>query len=156
MRDQRTGESVVVDLSHSSQVYQSRYQFPLGYLWRYPASAWAALREAMPWEALAVSGLVSFLSWLLLGSDLGVAIGVSVTLALVALQMLRTRAFVTPLRIVRQRGLFLVSRTEIPLSAVRDGRVEYPAPGTDSLAISCLPRRQVRNDSAPFAIRSRS
>lgn len=127
MRDRKTGEAIVVDLSHSSRVYQQRYRFPFGYLWVYPAEAWAALREAMPWEALGLSLLVSCMSWLRLGPDLGVAIGVSVTLALVTLQMFRTRAYVTPFRIVRQRGLFLAGRTEILLSNIGDGRVEYPA-----------------------------
>jgi hypothetical protein len=132
MLDRTSGEPIVMDLSHSPEVYRSRYRFPFGYLWAYPAAAWAALRETMPWEALAVSLIVSCVSWLFLGSDLGAAVGLSVTLALVTLQMLRTRAFATPFRIVRQRGLFLQSRADIPLAAVLDGRVEYPAADVDS------------------------
>jgi hypothetical protein len=132
MLDRTTGEPIVMDLSHSPDVYRSRYQFPFGYLWAYPAAAWAALCETMPWEALAVSLLVSCVAWFFLGSDLGVTIGLSVTLALVTLQMLRTRAFATPLRIVRQRGLFLQRRDDIPFTAVLDGRVEYPSPAIDS------------------------
>ena len=122
-----------MELSHSSQAYRTKYYFPFGYLWAHPAVAWGALREAMPWEALGVSVVVSCVGWLLLGSDLGVAMGLSVTLALVALQMLRARVFATPSRILRKRGLFPFEKTtELPLSAVLDGRVEYPATGTES------------------------
>jgi hypothetical protein len=86
----------------------------------------------MPWEALAVSLAAFVVAWLRLGSDLETAIGVSVTLPLVALQMMRTRTFVTPSRIVRQRGLLFLARAETPLAAVRDGRVEYPVPSTSA------------------------
>jgi hypothetical protein len=132
MRDRRSGEPIVVDLPHSSEVYEKRYRFPLGYLWVYPSAAWAALREAMPWEALGVSLLGSWGLVVVLGRDLGVALGLSLALALVTVQMLRSRAYATPSRIVRQRGLFLLSRTEIALSSVWDARVEYPAVGTTS------------------------
>ncbi len=89
------------------------YRFPFGHL-AYHRAAWAALCETLPWEALAVSLGVFCGAWSLLGSDLGIAIGLSVTLLLVALQMLRTRVFATSFRIVRQRGLFLRHRADIP------------------------------------------
>jgi hypothetical protein len=134
MRETGAAEPVVVELSHSSEAYRTKYYFPYGYLWAHPAVAWGALKEAMPWEAVGVSVVVSSVAWLLLGSDLGFAMGLSITLALVALQMLRTRAYVTPARIVRRRGLFPFERTTaLPLSAIVDGRVEYPAPGTNSI-----------------------
>jgi hypothetical protein len=134
MRETGGTEPIVVELSHSSEAYRTKYYFPFGYLWAHPAVAWGALREAMPWEALGVSVVVCSFAWLLLGSDLGLAMGLSVTLALVALQMLRTRLFVTSSRIIRKRGLFPFEKTTVlPLSAVVDGRVEYPAAGTNSI-----------------------
>lgn len=142
MRDRKTGELIVVDLSRSPWVYQQRYRFPFGFRYVYPAEAWAALRETMPWEALAFSLVLSGVSWLVLGPGLGVATGMSVTLALVTVQMLRTRTFLTPFRVVRQRGLLGASRTEILLSTIGDGRVEYPAGVSESfgdivLATTC-------------------
>jgi hypothetical protein len=86
----------------------------------------------MPWEALALSAFVFAVSWLSLGPDLGTAIGISAALGLVTFQMLRTRTFLTPNRIVRQRGLLLLTRTEIPLSTILDARVEYPVAATRS------------------------
>ena len=127
MQDRQTGENIVVELTHSPRVYQRRCRFPFGYLWVYPADAWAALREVIPWEALALSAVITCVAWLTLGQDSGVAMGGSATLALAVFQMFRTRAFVTPIRIVRQRGLFGASRTEILLSSIGEGRVEYPA-----------------------------
>jgi hypothetical protein len=157
MRDTGPAEPVVVELSHSSQAYRTKYYFPFGYLWAYPAIARGALREAMPWEALGVSAVVSCVAWLLLGADLGVALGLSVTLALVALQMLRTRSFVTPSRIVRKRGLFpFESTTVLPLSAVLDGRVEYPIAGTDSFGdvvlVTVAGERRIRALTNPEAV----
>jgi hypothetical protein len=131
MFDRRAGEAVVIELTHSPGIYKRRYLFPFGYVWAYPKAACAALLEAMPWEALAVSGAMSILAWFSLGHDLGVAAGMSVTLALVTLQMLRTRTFVTASRIVQQRGLFGTSRCEIPLASIHEGRVVYP---TETLA----------------------
>lgn len=126
MRDRETGERILMELSHSPAVYRSRYRFPLGYFWAYPAAACAALSEVMPWEALGLSFLISSASCLLLGRDLGAAIAVSATLALITLQMLRARTFVTPFRVVRTRGLFAIKRTEIHLAMVHEARVEYP------------------------------
>lgn len=129
MRDRRTGEPIIVDLAHSPETYRRRYRFPIGYIWVFPREAWAALREAMPWEALGVSFVLSSVLWLKYGWELGSSLGVSITLALATIQMLRSRSFLTPTRIVRQRGLFLVEREEIPLLTVSDGRVELPADG---------------------------
>jgi len=130
MRDRTTGERIILELPHSPRAYQTRYYFPFGYLWAYPAVAWGALREAIPWEALAFSLVAFVVAWLRLGSDLGTAIGASITLPLVAVQMMRTRTFITPSRIVRQRGLLPLRRAETPHAAIRDGRAEYPVPGT--------------------------
>jgi hypothetical protein len=128
-RDRRTGERIVVDLAHSPETYRMRYRFPIGYIWVFPREAWAALHEAMPWEALGLSLVLAAVIWLMFGGDLGSSLGVSITLALVTIQMLRSRRFVTPTRIVRQHGLILVEREEIPLLTISDGRVELPADG---------------------------
>lgn len=131
-RDRRTGEPIVLDLAHSSAVYQTRYRSPFGYLWRHPAAAWAALQEVMPWEALTVSLCVCAAMWVRLGRDLGVTAGVCLSLALVAIQLFRTRAFATPSRIVRERGLFVLSRSETAVAGIQDGRIEYPEGVPDS------------------------
>ena len=52
--------------------------------------------------------------------------GMSLNLALITLQMLRARAFITPSRIVQERGLLAMTRTETLLAAIQEGRVEYP------------------------------
>jgi hypothetical protein len=131
--DRRTGEPIVLDLAHSPAVYQMRYRFRSGYLlWRYPREAWAALREVMPWEALAVSLCVCLAVGIRFGQDLGVTAGVCMSLALVTVQLLRTRAFATPSRIVRERGLLVMSRSEIDVASISDGRIEYPEGTRDS------------------------
>ena len=66
----------------------------------------------MPREALAVSAIAASGVWLRFGQDPGVTVGACLSLALVALQMLRARAFVTPSRIIQERGLFLTTRSE--------------------------------------------
>jgi hypothetical protein len=129
MRDRRTGERIIVDLGHSPETYRMRYRFPIGYIWVFPTEAWAALREAMPWEALGVSLLLATVLWLKFGGDLGSSLGFAIALALVTIQMLRSRRFVTATRIVQQRGLILMDRQEIPLLTISDGRVELPADG---------------------------
>ena len=122
-------EPVVVDLAHSPDIYRTRYRFPIGYTWVFPRQAWAALREVMPWEALAVSFLLTAAFGWKYGFDIGASLGVSTGLALASVQMLLARHIVTATRIVRRRGLFLVRREEIPLVAISGGRVELPADG---------------------------
>ena len=112
--DRVTGEPILMDLSHSPSVYERRYHFPWGWHWTNPAHAWAALREVMPWEALAVSAIATAGLFAAFGRDLGQSLGVSIALALVTIQMLRFRIYLTASSIVRQRGLFLVTRMELP------------------------------------------
>jgi len=125
----QVAEPVVVDLAHSPDTYRTRYRFPIGYMWVFPREAWAALREVMPWEALAVSFLLTAALWVKYGFDIAVSLGISTALALVSVQMLLSRHVVTATRIARRRGLFLVQREEIPLVAIIGGRVELPADG---------------------------
>lgn len=141
-RDRRTGEPIVLDLPHSTAVYQRQYRFPFGYLWCYPEAARAALWEIMPWEALAVSLCVCVAVWFEFGQDLAVTSGVCLGLALVTLQLFRTRAFATPSRIVRERGLFVLSRSETAVAGIQDGRIEYPFGAPDSFGDIVLVTRQ--------------
>jgi hypothetical protein len=152
--DRRIKEPVVADLSRSRSAYITRYRFPLGYMWADPSAAWPALREAMPWEALGLSAVLTVGLWALVGPDFGVAMGMSLSLGLVALQMMRSHVFLTPSRIVRQRGLFLLTRTEIHLSSVQEARVESHADGSfgDIILVTGAGEERLRAVADPEAV----
>ena len=120
-------EPVVLELRHSSRVYAQRFVGLGRGRWRYPSEAWAALREVIPWEALglSVAGAVLLSGALRQPSEIA-GLGYCLALACVTVQMFRTRTFVTPTRIVQQRGLFFLTRRETPLAAVKNGRIVRP------------------------------
>jgi hypothetical protein len=152
--DRRTGEPIVLDLAHSPAVYQMRYRFRSGYLlWRYPREAWAALREVMPWEALAVSLCVCLAVGIRFGQDLGVTAGVCMSLALVTVQLLRTRAFATPSRIVRERGLLVMSRSEIDVASISDAGSSTPKAHETRSETSCSSQVKERRACGQCGIR---
>ncbi len=124
--DAATREPSVMRFERSALAYEQRQVAPpFGpFVWARPTAGLRALSDAMPWEALVVSGLAAAILWAEFGQDVGASLGLGISLALVTTQMLRERQYATATRLVHERGLLIRRRQVTALDAVEDVRVE--------------------------------
>ena len=118
---------MIVPIEHASTVYRAVRTF--GWFgaprYLYPGHARAALLEVFPWEACALAVLATLVIGFAFGAQEAGALGVCVALALVTVQMLRTRAFLTESSLVKRSGLLLTRRSlTLPLASISEIRVE--------------------------------
>ena len=119
-------EKAILSIEHSPAVYRSTRTF--GWFgvprYLYPGHAKAALLEVFPWEALVLAVMAAAVLWVVVGPQEAGGLGVCVALALVTTQMLLTRSFLTPRRLVRRTGLLFTRRVvDLPLSSISAVRV---------------------------------
>lgn len=83
--------------------------------------------DMMPWEAFGLSLAVAIVGSLAVDVIDAGSLGLCIGLALVTVQLMRERAFLTARSIVRRRGLFLDRGFSISIADVREVSVRAPA-----------------------------